>query len=189
MRKPLFLVPMLLLGCSEVPSALDEAAALERGGQVVPRAFALLSGRLQQAMQEGGPVHAVEVCSKQARPLLDSLGRAEGMHIRRTSDRIRAPHDEPDVREAEVLRDLLAQVSSGTRPSELAPQVEVVGDSVAYYHPILISMPTCLRCHGTPGIDIDTATFAAIAGRYPMDGATGYALGDLRGLWSVRWKN
>lgn len=188
MRHALFFLPMFFLACTEGPPPLDEAAALQRGAEVVPKAFAVLSGRLQQAVQAGGPAHAVDVCSRQAVALLDSLGRVEGMRIRRTSDRIRAPHDEPDVREAMVLRDLLAQVGQGVRPAELQPRVEADADSVSYYHPILINMPTCLRCHGTPGSDIEPATFDAIAMRYPMDGATGYALGDLRGIWSLRWK-
>ncbi|MEZ4756587.1 MAG: DUF3365 domain-containing protein [Flavobacteriales bacterium] len=188
MRHDLFLLPMFLLACTDGPQPLDEAAALERGGRVVPAAFAMLSGRLQHAVQEGGPAHAVDVCSREAVALLDSLGRVEGMRIRRTSDRIRAPHDEPDVREAMVLRDLLAQVAKGVPADELEPRVVADADSVSYYHPILISMPTCLRCHGKPGSDIAQATLAAISARYPLDGATGYELGDLRGIWSLRWK-
>jgi hypothetical protein len=59
---------------------------------------------------------------------------------------------------------------------------------VIFYKPIMISMPTCLKCHGKPNIDIDEATLKAIAEKYPNDLATGYNLSDLRGAWKITFK-
>jgi hypothetical protein len=49
-------------------------------------------------------------------------------------------------------------------------------------------MPACLQCHGQPGTDINEATMAQIKNLYPEDHATGYKLGDVRGLWKVTFK-
>jgi hypothetical protein len=57
--------------------------------------------------------------------------------------------------------------------------------STTFYAPIVIANPLCLQCHGTPEKDIAPATLEAIQKHYPKDQATGYQLGDLRGLWSV----
>ena len=51
--------------------------------------------------------------------------------------------------------------------------------------PILLAAPVCLQCHGSPEKDIAPATMAAIKKLYPEDKATGFQLGDLRGLWRV----
>lgn len=57
--------------------------------------------------------------------------------------------------------------------------------SVHFYAPILLAAPVCLQCHGRPEKDIAPATMAAIKKLYPEDKATGFQLGDLRGLWRV----
>ena len=49
--------------------------------------------------------------------------------------------------------------------------------------------PPCLQCHGTPNQDIAPETLAAIQKLYPDDKATGFKLGDLRGLWRVTFLN
>ena len=57
--------------------------------------------------------------------------------------------------------------------------------SVNFYAPILLAAPVCLQCHGSAVKDIAPATMAAIKKLYPDDKATGFQLGDLRGLWRV----
>ena len=179
---------VLMASCEERQAPFDEQAALEHGGGIALAAFQQLSGRLQDAMQAGGPAHAVEYCSLAALPLLDSLSSAKGLRIRRTSDKIREPHDAPDADEQRRLGEVLDLLAKGTPGMRITSQVVLLGDSVAYYQPILINMPACLRCHGVPGRDIDSTTLAAIQQRYPGDAATGYGMGDLRGLWSIRWE-
>ncbi len=139
-------------------------------------------------MQDSGPAGALNYCSLAALPLVDSLAATQGVHIKRTSDRIRALHDRPDGDEQRRLSEILALLARGTPPADIPSQAILLGDSVAFYQPILISMPTCLKCHGKPGSDIDSLTMQAIASRYSFDTAVGYELGDFRGLWSVRWK-
>lgn len=138
-------------------------------------------------MQAGGPAHAVEYCSLRALPLVDSISAAEGVRIKRTSDRLRAAHDAPDADEARALAEMMKQWEQGGAPNVHA-DVRLLGDSVAYYQPIFIASPTCLKCHGIAGQELDGAAHAVISERYPDDAATGYRLADLRGMWSIRWK-
>lgn len=182
----LLLAPLLACGPGQPP--FDEADAIARGQAIAMGAFQQLSGRLQGAIARHGTAGAVAYCSQAALPLVDSLARAQGVRIKRTSDRLRAAHDAPDADEQRRLAEVAAQLAQGARPAEIGAQARLLGDSVAFYQPILIAMPTCLKCHGQPGADIDSLTQAALAQRYPNDRATGYALGDFRGLWSIRWR-
>lgn len=60
-----------------------------------------------------------------------------------------------------------------------------VGDGhLRVYRPIYIPMVQCLKCHGKPE-DLDGQALAEIRKRYPNDKATGFAMGDLRGMWKV----
>ncbi|WKZ66978.1 MAG: DUF3365 domain-containing protein [Flavobacteriales bacterium] len=174
--------------CSPSVPPFDEGAAIEHGRGIAGTTFQQLSARLQAAMASEGPSGALQYCSVAALPLVDSLSVAQGIRIKRTSDRIRAPHDAPDADEERRLNEVLALLSAGTAPADIPPQAVALGDSVAYYQPILIAMPTCLKCHGTAVTDVDSLTLAAIRERYPQDAAMGYRVGDFRGLWTIRWK-
>jgi len=45
-----------------------------------------------------------------------------------------------------------------------------------------------LQCHGEPGKDIQAENLTLLHQVYPDDKATGYKLGDLRGIWRVRFQ-
>lgn len=46
-------------------------------------------------------------------------------------------------------------------------------------------MDTCLQYRGSPETDIDSGNLNFIRSLYPGDPATGFTIGDLRGIWSV----
>jgi hypothetical protein len=167
--------------------AMDEQAALERGDAIVQSTYRALSSRLQKAIVEAGPVHALEYCSVAALPITDSLARHHGVRIKRTSTRLRSPYNIPDDHESGQLYAYLNAYGQEGLPLEVGPQVFEIGDSIAYYQPILIVSPLCLQCHGHPSEDISLEVMHEIERRYPGDLAINYELGDLRGLWSIRW--
>ena len=174
-------------GCSSSFTASEEKAALEKGASLAEASFKALSARLQHAMKEGGPAHAVDFCSLNALSIMDSLSTTHGAHVRRTSDRVRAPHDKPDAEETRYMETMLEEWKAGATAADLSARAVVHGDSISYYQPIFINSPTCLKCHGTPDTGLDASALAVINERYPNDQATGYELGDLRGMWSIRW--
>ena len=106
---PLVLAIVATAGCGTPFSDAEEKAALEQGATLADASFKALSYRLQQAMKEGGPAHAVDFCSLNALSIVDSLSNAHGAHIRRTSDRVRAPHDKPNAEEARIMQAMLAE--------------------------------------------------------------------------------
>ena len=179
----------LLFSCSASLTVPEEQAALEKGAMITDASFQALSGKLQQAMEKGGPSHAVEFCSLNALSIVDSLSELHGAKIRRTSDRIRNVNDLPDQDEARVLQNMLGEWKLTDNSATLSHRVELVDDSVAYYRPIFINSPACLKCHGMSGSTLDSAAQTAIDVRYQNDLATGYRPNDLRGMWSVRWKH
>lgn len=61
---------------------------------------------------------------------------------------------------------------------------EAGNGTLRVYRPIYIPMAQCLKCHGKPE-DLDGQALAEIRKRYPNDKATGFAVGDLRGMWKV----
>jgi cytochrome c553 len=66
------------------------------------------------------------------------------------------------------------------------PQVRRNADgSETFFAPIVLANTTCLKCHGATDTDIDADTLAALAIRYPQDEATGFQMGELRGIWRV----
>ncbi len=178
----------LLVSCAAPEAPFDEAGAIERGQGIARAAFEQLFTRVRMKMEAEGPSAAVAHCAVVALPLVDSLAAVHGVRIKRSSDRLRAPHDAPDDDEQRRLDEVLALLAGGARPADLPPQALVLGDSIAFYQPILINQPGCLKCHGTPGVEVDSTTMEVLARTYPGDAATGYALGDFRGLWSIRWK-
>ncbi len=160
---------------------------MEKGGAIAAASFSALSARLALAMEEGGPSYAAAFCTIAAPLITDSMSGVHGVHVKRTSDRLRGPHNAPDTHEKERLNEALLRIAQGTPPAELGDQVFVLGDSIAFYRPIIIAMPLCLACHGEPGETLDSAAHAVIRERYPADAAIGYRPGDFRGLWSIRW--
>ena len=188
------LVILLLSACSAPPTAQTNALteqersmAMARGDSIAQATFAALTQSLQKAMADGGPVSAVDYCWGAARPITDSLSARHGVRVKRTSNRLRSPSNKADVHESERMKEALAHLSQGNSASSLSVQVYDIGDSIAYYKPILIGSPLCLKCHGSPGTDLDSAAYALIKERYPLDEAIGYALGEFRGFWSIRW--
>lgn len=174
-------------GCGTPFSEAEEKAAMEKGAALAKASFKALSTRLRQAMNEGGPAHAVDFCSLNALSLMDSLSTTHHAHIRRTSDRVRDTHDQPDAEEARIMKDMLAEWEAGGGSPNIPARGMAHGDSIAYYAPIFISSPACLKCHGDPGSSMDASALSMIDERYPDDRAKGYELGDLRGMWSIRW--
>jgi hypothetical protein len=57
-------------------------------------------------------------------------------------------------------------------------------DGGATYMQAIVTQPLCVACHGT-ALAPDVAS--ALARLYPSDRATGFAVGDLRGAFVVRW--
>lgn len=177
-----------LFGCGREAETPD-AAAVERATAVAGQAADQLGGallpELQGALQSGGPAAAVEVCAGKAQALTAEVQErfaGDGVRIRRTSLRVRNPANAPDEFERAWLERVTA---AGGVPEPLAEVVAVdVGHELRYLRP-LMTAELCLQCHG-PLEEMAVEVREMLAERYPGDGATGFAAGQVRGAISVR---
>jgi hypothetical protein len=175
----------LLLGSCEsrpafTPEALVQFAA--EGDSVATLSQKALMQRLTSHIAADGFGGAVTYCSGNALPIMDSLSNGHGVEIRRISAKYRNPKDQPAEVDTPILHGMEARVQAG----QLASDTVVVQDGqMVYYKPILLAMPTCLKCHGGEA-DLDSLASLRIHELFPTDKAVGYKLGDFRGAWRVR---
>jgi hypothetical protein len=172
-----------IAGCDRSkPRADVDPDRIARGRAVSAELKQALMRRLTAAMNDG-PAAAVRVCSDEAPKIAASLSR-DGVVVGRATRRPRNPNNAAiGWRDAAIARfEALAADGALAATSYHAERRDGI---VAYAEPLLIQEP-CLRCHGT-AIAPDVA--AVLAERYPADRATGYALGDLRGIVWVELPN
>lgn len=161
----------------------EEARAVARTAQPVAAALMqTLSGNLMAAMEEGGPVAAMDFCQVEALPLTRQVTEERGMEVKRTSWRVRNPANAPDALEEAAL----AHFADASAAQEGVPSPWVQADpqgGFRFYRPL----PTgalCVNCHGAPDRLADGVS-EALARLYPDDRAVGFAEGELRGLLRV----
>jgi hypothetical protein len=165
-------------------SCIAEAPNRETDGKrLVAEASALLVKNLTEAIAKDGVPGAIGFCSEKALPLTASIGADSGASLRRVTHKARNPKNKAGAAELEVLSAFRDTLKAGKAPE---PQLRKHADgSETFFAPIVLANPICLKCHGAPGKDIDADTLAALLKLYPQDDATGFQLGDLRGLWRV----
>jgi hypothetical protein len=157
-----------------------------QGNQIVQESFQAFSAELKSALVEGGVINAVGYCHLKASPILDSISKAFNARISRISIKYRNPANSPDTLDITIINAYASQLAEG---QALQPHLEYSGNNIIFYSPIVIQNPMCLLCHGEPGITIDQANYDFVRLNYPNDLATGYQLGDLRGVWKVKFLN
>jgi len=166
---------------------VTEAEIIEKvyeiGNNIAVNSQLALGKKLKGALGSGGVDHAISYCNLQAFPLIDSLSKQYQADIRRVSNKNRNPADAPNGLELQVFEAYEEQHADST---PLATNVQPLGDGeYLFTKPIIIDNALCLTCHGTfdNGLTNETAEF--IKSKYPNDNATGYQIGDLRGMWSI----
>ncbi len=144
-----------------------------------------LMGALMTALEAGGPAEAIFFCADSAQ-VRTARFQAEGLTVRRVTQRLRNAANAPDSLESAALDLLAKRHAARDLPTELV-EVRTAADgtrTLHYLKPILVS-PPCLACHG-PADDLTPDVREMVMLRYPKDAATGFKAGDLRGAISVR---
>jgi len=173
----------MLAACQYQPevNVAQQAALQQQAASIVKQFAGTLKPQLKQALQNGGPAHAINVCSRAAPALAKQLSEKTGWSIKRVSLKARNHHTAiPDAWETTILqqfdRDQAAGISAITM---VASQVESGRYRFMKAQPVA---PVCLVCHGT---DISSDVAAALQQYYPKDQARGYELGQIRGAFSL----
>ena len=183
MKQNYFLITVFAVLLFSCKTKIDNATYTEftkKGNEITNLAQSVLLANVAQAMQTGGPVYAVEFCNHKASSIIDSLNRANNCEISRVSAKNRHPENNLKT---EADKNLWTIFEAGLVTDTLIE----VNKNLVYYKPIKTAMPACLKCHGVTGSDIDTATSEKLQNLYPNDLATGYQLGDFRGLWKIEF--
>lgn len=154
------------------------ALAAEPATEVQQAAAALAPFKrdLLAALTEGlakGPENAVDACRLRA-PGIATAASTPRVEVGRTSHKLRNPANAPREWMKPLLADYLA------RPDDRAPKlVELAEGRKGYVEPIVVQ-PMCTTCHGT---QVAEAVRTRINALYPADQATGFSVGDFRGMF------
>lgn len=157
-------------------SALADQASPPKGTELLTP----FKSQLRQALLAGmadGPEIAIDVCKQQAPKIAGALS-VGSVRMGRTSDRLRNPENTAPEWVVPLLQGYLANAAD-----RMPKSVALDGKRSGYVEPIQIQ-PLCSTCHG---VDIAPAIQSKISQLYPADNATGYKVGDLRGVFWVEY--
>ena len=135
-----------------------------------------LGKRLKGAMAEGGPAAAIDVCSKEANAMTADIAKKHGIQLGRTSHRLRNPENAPRPWVKAWLDE-----NAGKKASRVNAYEASLDGAVGLINPIPMG-GLCTSCHGDPA-GLPEEVKGALATRYPEDKATGFEVGDLRGVF------
>jgi hypothetical protein len=179
------LICTLLAACCAQAALADEpteTAALEQQArELVTQFVGRLKPELRQAMADGGPTHAIEVCASEAPKIADALSAESGWSVRRVSLRARnASRATPDQWERRALEEFDRRHAAGAAAQTI--QVSATSGDRYRYMQAQGTEGVCLVCHGaSPAPAVENV----LQKYYPDDQATGYKMGQVRGAISL----
>ena len=156
-------------------------AGRKAGDSIVAAAQQEMDLRLLQRLDSSGVAAAMAYCLPEQYDVVEALEQKYGGTARRTSLKLRNPANKAEGAAAVALQQYVQGRQQGPAIQELNQQ------ELLYTAPIYIRNESCLRCHGTPGKELSEADHELIKEKYPDDEATGYAPGELRGMWHIRF--
>ena len=169
--------------------AADELSGREQAArQATAELIKQLGGALKKEMGSGGPGAAISVCRDLAPQISGTISRDNGWRMTRVGTRVRNPLlGMPDAWESEILSEFEKRAAGGEPYPDMMTS-EVVEEGGARYYRFMKAIavkPVCLICHGDKEA-IPAEVKARLAAEYPMDRATGYKDGELRGAVSIK---
>lgn len=165
-----------LLGCGSRTSPDVTATELDRGRSLAGALKKSLFSELGAAIGRGAP-SAIEICQTRAPAIAADLSK-DGALVGRATRRARNPANRADGWKVDAIA-YFEELNARKQPLKTATFSRVLGDGrIAYAEPLIIQ-DLCITCHGK---ELAADVRAILAARYPDDQATGYAVGDLRGV-------
>lgn len=151
------------------PALEGEVEAIKRAHEASKTVVKNFSNTLQQALGKKGAAKAIADCK------IHPTDAGEVFTVGRTSHRLRNPKNAPP----DWVKPHLEKFAK-MKPSDI-PKKHLVNrgkNGYGYLEPIFVE-PICLNCHGK---NVADDTNQAIRAAYPTDQATGFEVGDFRGL-------
>jgi cytochrome c553 len=144
-----------------------------------------LMANVQGKIKSVGFAGAVDFCNEHAAIIMDSMSNELGPKIRRVSEKNRNPLNGLETAMDKQAWEDLKRINADSTLEKKHLLVKENGD-VYYYKTIKTMMTTCIECHGNKETDIKPDVLKTIMAKYPQDKATGYKLGDFRGMWKIK---
>ena len=182
----LLITLLVLTSCNSALSEKDKEVYALKGKEIAEASFLELSIQLTDQMKAGGPAQAIPFCNQKAMPITNQLSEKFEATIKRTSNNLRNQQNTPSKRELEILDEFHKIKLEG---KQLKPIVELDADNKKHFYAPIVLKANCLVCHGKVDETVSVKTDSIIKSLYPNDKATGYSDGDLRGIWSITFKN
>ena len=172
---------LLTMGCRSDQKSDVEMEVTAAKAAIMELATALQS-ELKAAMQTGGPVAAIGVCNTRAMPITQKVAVEQGLNLSRVSLNNRNPVNLPNEWQTVVLESFQQKQAEGKDIGSLAwsETVNVDGEQEFRFMKAIPTAAVCLACHGT---ELSPQVSKVLAELYPIDRATGYQAGDIRGAF------
>ncbi len=180
-------VPVLLAGCASGPSAEEQAAMVADARKASGTLVQKLGGELKAAIGTQGPDGAISVCKERAPQIAAEVSKQFNFDTKRVSPKNRNPAAVPDAWEAEAQAGLEKRLAAGEKPETLDTW-QIVSTPTGKQFRYAKALPVqqlCLTCHGDQA-SIPDGVKARLAAEDPLDKATGYAPGMVRGIISIK---
>jgi Protein of unknown function (DUF3365) len=188
--KKLLVLALLLTGCTTpgTETTKPDPKQVEEMRAAAKTLLTQLGGKLKEEMAANGPESAVGVCKTIAPQIAADVSKQTGFQVGRVGTRVRnAESGTPDAWDAKALAIFAERMANGEKPDtmELAEVVnEPAGKTLRYAKAIAVQ-PVCVTCHGSAE-SIPEGVKARLQAEYPLDKATGYSVGELRGAVVVK---
>lgn len=178
----LFIIFSSFFSCHSGLTETQKKEYSNKGKEIAQETMKELAGNLMKQMQLGGTKVAVPFCNVAAYPLTNKIANKYDVSIKRTSLKIRNPKNNPNKEEKKILKKYLTSLK---QKEKLTPVIQKENDKKVHFYAPIILQKKCLACHGTVGKEVTKQTDSIIKSYYPNDRATGFKVGDLRGIWSI----
>ncbi len=169
----------------QVENVTDDATYMKLGKEIVGDIGPLLKDSLVGSMKKGGPLEAIKFCNVQATELTKSFAEEHNADTKRVSDKNRNPENAASPAELEVMAHYRQLMEAG---EPLLPKVVLNEQGRKNFYAPILTANECLACHGAAS-EMQPELVQLIDSLYPTDKAKGYAVKELRGLWSVNFRD
>lgn len=178
MRYFMILVSVLL---SQASLANDTDTQNKQEARQIIQSFAKdLKQTLVSSMKAQGPVAAINVCNISA-PAIASQHSQTPWQISRSALKVRNENNTPDAWLKQVLMTFEERKENGEAIAQIEHSEQ--RDDGWYFVKAIPTAEPCLACHGGT---LKPAVEEKLAQLYPTDQATGFKLGDIRGVFVVK---
>lgn len=188
MKKTIGILSIVLLffaSCQEGLSTKEKENYTAKGKEIAQATFKRMAGEVEKNMKEGGVSQAAPFCNAHASDLTVEMEEKYNVTIKRTSQKLRNEANAPTEEELLVLKQFETSINDGIA---LKPNVTLDEKGLPHFYAPILLKDKCVACHGVLGETMKHETDSIIKVLYPNDKAVGFKEGDLRGMWSITFK-